>query len=114
MRPAPDEEEYARGEGLRVEGHHGGDRRMEGGSLIREEPVMWQRSEHVQAGDQRPPEGSGGNRVNRQTAPPPPPNEPHLGEGAGRRLNFERGNHQNPEQDIFRLILHLRKGMSMP
>jgi hypothetical protein len=97
----PDEEEYVGDEGLRVEGYRGGDRRAGGGSLFREEPVMQEGHEYMQASDQRPPEGSGGDRANFRQRRRPLQDEPHLGEGAGRRLNFEGGNRQNPRAGYY-------------
>jgi hypothetical protein len=72
---------------------------MEGVSLTREEPVMWLRNEHAQAGDQRLPRGLGGNRVMTGSVAIALIASPTWGrvQGAGCRLVFESGDRQNPE-----------------
>jgi hypothetical protein len=57
----------------------------------------------VQAGDQRPPEGSGEGWTSSGQHHRRHRNERRAGDGAGRRLNFEGENHQNPEPGYFRV-----------
>jgi hypothetical protein len=109
---SPDEEEYGGEEGLRMESYRGDDRQR-GGSRLREEPVNHHRQEeheNVQANDQRPPEGPGGDRRQDTNDGHRADNRqrrrrfqggPHPGGGAGRRLNFEGEGYRNPRAGYY-------------
>jgi hypothetical protein len=96
-----DKEEYGGEEGLHVESYHGGDRQGVGGSFLREEPITQEGRENVQVDDQRPPEGSGGDRVNYGQRRRRPQGGSRPEGGVGRCLSFEEGNRQNPRAGYY-------------